>query len=234
MKKNLILVTAFLINVMLLISSCQKGIDKPIALSEESTSANNSNAQKGKKKVYVSNLDELYAAVNDPDNAGTDVILAPGTYVLSASYPNGGRLELQTDMSLSGQPGQIDAVLIDQSSLPSTSLVLTVGGRTGGIRMGKETNSLEWLSLRGANVSANPFSVINTDLPSIETYIKISHVKVDVNGCVIGINLRNRLAEHSGRKIYATLEDNEVFGAVNFNGLGIAAQIANGASQSLI
>jgi len=234
MKKNLIIVTAFLINVMLLISSCQKRIDKHFVLSEESTSANNSNAQKGKKKVYVSNLDELYAAVNDPDNAGTDVILAPGTYVLSASYPNGGRLELQTNMSLSGQPGQIDAVLIDQSSLPSTSLVLTVGGRTGGIRMGKGTNSLEWLSLKGANVSANPFSVINTDLLSIETWINISHVKVDVNGCVIGINLRNRLAEHSGRKIYATLEDNEVLGAVNFNGLGIAAQIANGASGSFI
>jgi hypothetical protein len=220
--------------MLLFIVSCQKGIDKPIALSEESTSANNSNAQKGKKKVFVSNVDELYAAVNDPVNSGSEIALAAGTYVLNADYPNGGRLELQTDMTLKGQPGQIDAVLIDQSSLPSTSLVLAVGGRTGGIRMGKGTNSLEWLSLKGANVSANPFSVINTDLLSIETYVNISHVKVDVNGCVIGINLRNRLAEHSGRKIYATLEDNEVFGAVNFNGLGVAAQIANGASQSLI
>ena len=137
-------------------------------------------------------------------------------------------------MSLKGQAGNPDAVFIDQSSLPAASLVLAVGGRTGGIRMGKGTNSLEWLSLKGANVSANPFSVINTDLFSLETWINISHVKVDVNGCVIGINLRNRLAEHTGRKIYATLEDNEVFGAVNFNGFGIAAQIANGASGSLI
>ncbi len=234
MKKNLIIVTAFLINVMLLISSCQKGIDKPIALSEESTSANNSSAQKGKKKVYVSNLDELYAAVNNPGNTGTEVVLGPGIYLLSASYPNGGRLELQTDMTLRGQPGNSDAVFIDQSSLPAASLVLGAGGRTGGIRMGKGINSLEWLSLKGANVSANPFSVINTDLLSTETWINISHVKVDVNGCVIGINLRNRLAEHIDRKIYATLEDNEVFGAVNFNGFGIAAQIANGASGSLI
>lgn len=234
MKKNLIIVTAFLINVMLLITSCQKGIDKSFALPEESASANNSNAQKGKKKVYVSNLDELYAAVNDPGNAGSEVILAAGTYVLNASYPNGGRLELQTDMTLRGQHGNSDAVFIDQSSLPTTSLVLALGGRTGGIRMGKGTNSLEWLSLKGADVSANPFSVINTDLFSLETWINISHVKVDVNGCVIGINLRNRLAEHSGRKIYATLEDNEVFNAVNFNGFGVAAQIANGASGSLI
>ena len=234
MKKNLIIVTAFLINVMLLISSCQKGIDKPFAVPEESPGASNNSSKVNDKKVYVASIDELYAAVNDPDNAGTDVILAPGTYLLSASYPNGGRLELQTDMSLKGQPGNSDAVFIDQSFLPSTSLVLAVGGRTGGIRMGKGTNSLEWLSLKGANVSANPFSVINTDLLSTETWINISHVKVEVNGCVIGINLRNRLAEHTNRKIYATLENNEVFGAVNFNGLGIAAQIANGASGSLI
>ena len=234
MKKNLIIVTAFLINVMLLISSCQKGIDKPIALPEESTSANNSNAQKGKKKVYVSNLDELYAAVNNPGNTGTEVVLAAGTYVLNASYPNGGRLELQADMSLRGQAGNSDAVFIDASSLPSTSFVLTVGGRTGAIRMGRGTNTLEGLSLKGGDVSANPFSVINTDLFSLETYINISNVKVDVNGSVIGINLRNRFAEHTGRKIYANLENNEVLGAVNFNGLGIAAQIANGASGSFI
>ena len=234
MKKNLIIVTAFLINVMLLISSCQKGIDKPIALSEESTSANNPNAQKGKKKVFVSNLDELYAAVNDPGNSGSEVVLAAGTYVLNASYPNGGRLELQPDMILRGQAGNSDAVFIDASSLPSASFVLTVGGRTGAIRMGRGTNTLEALSLKGGDVSANPFSVINTDLFSLETYINISDVKVDVNGSVIGINLRNRLAEHTGRKIYANLENNEVLGAVNFNGLGIAAQIANGASGSSI
>jgi len=221
--------------MLLFIISCKKTIDQPFAPPEEpSKVSNNSSSKENDKKVYVSSVDELYTAVNDPDNVSTDVILAPGTYLLTASYPNGGRLELQTDMTLRGQPGNSDAVFIDQSSLPTASLVLAVGGRTGGIRMGKGTNSLEWLSLKGANVSANPFSVINTDLLSTETWINISHVKVDVNGCVIGINLRNRLAEHSDRKIYATLEDNEVFGAVNFNGLGVAAQIANGASGSLI
>lgn len=230
-KKSLYLLLG---SMILFISSCRKGIDNPNALSEEHTSANNLSTLKGKKKVLVSNLDELYAAVNDPGNSGSEVVLAAGTYVLNANYPNGGRLELQTDMSLRGQHGNSDAVFIDQSTLPATSLVLAVGGRTGGIRIGKGTNSLEWLSLRGAGVSANPFSVINTDLFSLETRINISHVKVDVNGCVIGINLRNRLAEHSGRKIYATLEGNEVYNAINFNGLGIAVQIANGASGSLI
>ena len=77
MKKNLIIVTAFLINVMLLISSCQKGIDKPFAVPEESPGASNNSSKVNDKKVYVASIDELYAAVNDPDNAGTDVILAP-------------------------------------------------------------------------------------------------------------------------------------------------------------
>ena len=52
--------------------------------------------------------DELYAAVNDPGNEGSQVVIAPGTYVLSGNYPNGGRLELQAGMGLQGQPGQAD------------------------------------------------------------------------------------------------------------------------------
>src|SRR5688572_24832226 len=131
MKKRVAIVTVFLINTMLLITSCKKTIDKPFFPPDNKASANKSNAKEGDKKVYVSTLDELYAAVNNPDNAATEVILSPGIYVLNSSYPNAGRLELQTDMSLKGQSGDADAVFIDQSSLPAASLVLTVGGRTG-------------------------------------------------------------------------------------------------------
>src|SRR5258705_9528948 len=101
MKKYFILLTAFLMNAMLFISSCKKEtkVNDLVAKSPSS----NSKAQG--KKVYVSNPEELYAAVNDPENSGSDIIIAPGTYVLSASHLNGGRLELQTDMSLQGQPG---------------------------------------------------------------------------------------------------------------------------------
>ena len=105
-------------STVLFVTSCQKTIDNPFTQHEESASANNGNNQSGKKKVYVSTVDELYAAVNNADNAGAQIILAPGTYLLSASYPNGGRLELQTDMGLKGQPGDSDAVLIDESALP--------------------------------------------------------------------------------------------------------------------
>src|SRR6186997_3098954 len=112
------------VSMLLIISSCQKKVDKPFMNPEEKSSAANSNAPENSRRISVSNLDELYAAVNDPGNAGTEVVLAAGTYVLNASYPNGGRLELQTDMSLRGQTGNPDAVLIDQSSLPAASLVL--------------------------------------------------------------------------------------------------------------
>src|SRR5687768_15807883 len=68
--------------------------------------------------VHVADVDELYAAVNDPANAGTLILLAPGTYVLSATdasgvvRPNGGRVELQQDMSIAGVTGDRAAVVI--------------------------------------------------------------------------------------------------------------------------
>ena len=227
MKKNLIPVTTFLINVMLLISACQKGIDKPFGVPEESSKSSNSNSKENEKKVYVSTLDELYAAVNNPDNAGTEVILAPGAYVLSASYPNGGRLELQTDMSLKGQPGQIDAVLIDQSSLPFASFRLSPTVSVAPIRIGRGNNSIEWLSVKGGAVAANPLSVIESDLIGSETNVIISHVYVDCNGSRTGILIRNRLDEHVNRAINATLEHTEIANAIsnpNPPGAGLALQ----------
>ena len=80
--------------------------------------------------VAVSNVEELYAAVDDPNNAGTSVTLAPGTYTLSRNRPDGslrtkaGRLELQPDMSLTGVVGNRSAVVIDGSGLPASSFSL--------------------------------------------------------------------------------------------------------------
>jgi hypothetical protein len=233
MKKNVIIVTAFLVNVMLLTSSCQKDIDKPAVLSEESTSANNSNNQKNKKKVYVTSLDELYSAVNNPENASVEVVLAPGTYTLNASYPNGGRLELQTDMTLRGQPGNSEAVLIDQSTLPAASYLASAVS-TGGVRLGRGTNGLEWLSVKGGTLSVNAFAVIAVDLASAETSIRISHVKVYSNGTRIGIDLRNRLAEHAGRKINADLAHNEITGFTSSLGFALAAFNVNNATGAVI
>src|SRR5512146_1732982 len=77
----------------------------------------------GDDPLYVADVDALYSAVNNPGNAGAVILLAPGTYVLSAkngsgvARPNGGRLELQPDMSLSGVAGDRSAVVIDMAGL---------------------------------------------------------------------------------------------------------------------
>ncbi len=217
--------------LMLFASSCQKNIDKPDVQSEEQTSANISSKLKAKKKIYVSDLDGLYAAVNNPGNAGTDVILAAGTYVLNASYPNGGRLELQMDMSLRGKPGHIDAVLIDQSSLPFASFRLSPTVSVAGIRMGRGTNSLEWLSIKGGSLIANPLSVVEPDLLGTKTIVEISHVNLDCNGSRIGILLRNRLDEHANRIVFASIKHCEIFGATNAVGAGISLQNRISGSQ---
>lgn len=232
MKKNAIIITTLVIN-LLSFTSCQKAIDKPRVLAEEISLPNNSNTQKARKKVYVTSLHELYAAVNNPENASTEVVVAPGTYLLNASYPNGGRLELQTDMTLRGQPGNSEAVLIDQSALPAASYI-TSSVSTGGVRLGRGTNGLEWLSVKGGTLSVNAFAVIAADLASAETSIKISHVKVYSNGTRIGIDLRNRLAEHTGRKIYADLAHNEITGFTSSLGFALAVFNVNNAIGAVI
>ncbi|MEJ7739486.1 MAG: hypothetical protein WKF97_18845 [Chitinophagaceae bacterium] len=179
------------------------------------------------KKVHVSTVNELYAAINDPSNAGSQIVLAPGTYTLAADRPNGGRLELQHDMKLQGQAGHPERVIIDASALPASSVFLPLTSfpgmlRTGGIRTGRGSNAIEWLTLIG---NANALSVIDTDLNGTPTtYLKVAH-------CIIkdgrfGIDLRNRDEESNGRIIEAEITDNELMGFVlpNPNGVGIAMQ----------
>src|SRR5215470_230486 len=78
--------------------------------------------------INVSNIEELYKAVNDAANVGATIVLVPGSYVLTANgpggspRPNGGRLDLQKNMSLLGKVGDRDAVKIDSSQLPLASL----------------------------------------------------------------------------------------------------------------
>src|SRR5262245_47032154 len=65
--------------------------------------------------LNVSNVEELYAAVNNPANAGAIVVLASGTYTLTVkdannqSRPNRGTLILQSGMALVGQNRYVDS-----------------------------------------------------------------------------------------------------------------------------
>lgn len=176
--------------------------------------------------VDVANVEQLYAAVNDPGNAGATIVLAPGTYVLSAkdpggvARPNGGRIELQPDMSLSGVSGDRAAVVIDMSLLPGSSFNASVG-KSSGIRIGRGVNSVEWLTILG---NSNSTAGIETDLAdSHPAQLRIAHVTAHAS--IRGVDVRNTGAGMSGRSIVASIEDNEFFGGtegirmLNVNGI---------------
>jgi hypothetical protein len=182
--------------------------------------------------VFVADASQLYAAVNDPLNKGAAVILAPGTYVLSATdaanvpRPNGGRLELQQDMSLYGVVGIREAVVIDARELPSSSFTfgLPAGQRTGVIRTGRGSNTIEWLTVLGKPEAA---AGIETELPGTSsTRIRVAHVVSD--GSSRGIDVRNAgWANNAGRRIDAEIVDNELRGPTQVQGMSEGIRLAN-------
>jgi len=165
--------------------------------------------------VFVSNVEELYSAVNNTANASSMVVLAPGIYTLSANDPNGaqrpnrGRLELQENMSLQGVIGDRQAVIIDAVNLPTSSFNSAPPiPLTGAIRIGRGSNSIEWLTVTNAvNAAAN----IETELVSTPTArIHIAHIAS--TGSQRGIDVRNFGAASAGRVIEAEIVDNDFYG----------------------
>ena len=167
--------------------------------------------------INVSNIEELYSAVNDTANDGETIVLAPGTYALSANAPggsprpNGGRLELRLDMSLIGKVGDRDAVKIDSSQLPVASLRVPFSppvpspNRTGPIRIGRGKNAVEWLTVIGNPAAAGG---IDTDLgDATPAEIRVAHVVS--GGSLRGLDVRNAGSAMAGRKIEAEIEDND-------------------------
>jgi hypothetical protein len=181
--------------------------------------------------IFVSDVDELYAAVNNPENAAAAIFLAPGVYVLSArdatgtSRPNGGRLDLQLDMSLHGVAGDRAKVLIDANRrdefgnrlLPQSSFAFTVG-RTGIIRTGRGNNTIEWLTIAGNPLAAASIStdLVQTDglFPSspLPTSIRVAHVAA--GDSARGVDIRNATAATKGRRIVAEIEDSDFYWGV--------------------
>jgi hypothetical protein len=173
--------------------------------------------------VYVADVQHLYAAVNDDRNAGATVLLAPGVYVLSAEADpqNGGRLDLQLDMSLVGVEGDLRAVTIDASALPQSSFAFTVG-RTGIIRTGRGNNAIEWLTIIGNPLAA---ASISTDL--VETDRRCGHghqpgpcrttirvANVAAGNSARGVDIRNATVNTKGRRIVAKIEESEFYWGV--------------------
>jgi len=178
----------------------------------------------------VNKVSSLYAAVNDPKNAGKVVRLAPGTYVLDQAQSNGGRLELQPGMTLLGQEGDPAAVVIDASALPAASY--QAGGiMTGAIRMGRGTNALQWLTVTGSVGAAN----VETDLSSgdyPDAVVRITNVVS--KGAIRGIDIRNVGLTQAQRSIEAYLADNVITANLNGEGMGLRVVNTNGASEATI
>lgn len=173
--------------------------------------------------VNVLDVESLYAAVNDPGNAGKTIEVAAGTYRLTrlsplgVARPNGGRLELQADMSMSGVNGHRDRVVIDSSD-PVNGPVFNLGPgvNAGTIRMGRGRQTVEWLTVVGGDKSAGG---VQTDLVGGTPVLRIAHIVS--RGSARGIDVRNLGPEGAGRTLTVDLDDNELTVNVAGNGQGI-------------
>lgn len=172
-----------------------------------------------KPTVAVATGPALQQAVDDPQNAGKVIVLAPGTYTLDPSLGSTkGRLELQTDMELQGVVGDTAKVTIDASQLPAASY--QDGGPTGALRMGKGTNAVRWLTLTSANGGT---AFIETDLaptaPDSETSVTVEH-------CVIqssrrGIDFRLAGTAANGRTLEGFFRHNVLRANASAMGQGL-------------
>jgi hypothetical protein len=163
-------------------------------------------------QVNVATVEELYAAVNNPANAGNQIVLAPGFYMLSvtgaggAARPNGGRLELQENMALRGAAGNREAVIIDAVNLPASSYTTPIAN-TGVIRAGKGANSIEWLTVR--NASSGGAGVIVHLSGAGSAYVRVAHIASYNNPR--GIDVRNVAAATGTYALELEIVDNELY-----------------------
>lgn len=169
--------------------------------------------------IPISNVEELYAAVNNPSNAGATLVLSAGTYMLSASdpnsapRPNGGRIEFQADMSIVGVTGDRSAVVINAYNLPASSYPQNVNGVNMGpnaaVRLGLGHNTLEWLTVRDARFAQANIDSGLQPLDPGTAYIRVAHV--DSTGSTRGLNILNFGPRTSGQTIEAEIDDCRFF-----------------------
>ncbi|HEX5075395.1 MAG TPA: hypothetical protein VFW03_19445 [Gemmatimonadaceae bacterium] len=183
--------------------------------------------------LTVADVEQLYSAVNDPANEGAAITLAAGTYVLSAkdaegvARPNAGRLELQQDMSLFGVTDDRSAVVIDATGLPASSVTdpqpQQSTNRTAPVRIGRGSNTIEWLTVLGSPAAAAGIAAELGGTPS--TRIRVAHVVS--GGTSRGIDVRSGGASMAGRRVDAEIVDNELFGPTQVVGNSEGIRLSN-------
>jgi hypothetical protein len=235
LRRNVLAICAM--STILAAVACDKGGDQLTAPPPERVQGSLEHHSLALPSLAVTNVEQLYAAVNNPANAGTDILLSPGTYVLSATNgvgaprPNGGRLELQLDMSLYGVSGDRSAVVVDASTLPASAFSVSFG-RTAPIRMGRGTNTIEWITVVGNTAAA---AGIATELTGTATTdVRVAHVAA--SGSSRGIDIRNVSAAMIAHRINAEVIDDEFIGPSSVVGMTEGIRLANfvGADSGVI
>lgn len=170
-------------------------------------------------EIVVSDVEALYDAVDNPNNAGKTIVLKPKTtpYVLTRHRGtqerlNKGRLELQKNMSITGSDDPAKCVL-EASSSDLPVFLEGTNPRYGMIRAGRGKNTVAKLTL---NVPRQAGSGISTDLKdSQETTVRIEHViSGDPTGSheTRGVDIRNTGTAVIGRRLKVVIADCEFYG----------------------
>lgn len=186
--------------------------------------------------VNVATVEELYAAVNNSANAGNQIVMTAGVYALSvndgsgAARPNGGRLELQENMSLRGVAGNRGAVIIDAANLPTSSYAAPIAN-TGAIRTGRGANAVEWLTVRNA-VGGGAGIIVHLNAPGGTAFVRIAHCVS--TGSPRGVDIRNVGNSATGYILEAELVDNDFNGNRVSTAQGLRIINTGGASNSIV
>ena len=198
------------------------------------------------KKVQISNIDQLYASINDSSNQSSTLVLAPGTYRLNPNQPNGGRLELLHNMSLVGQQGNAGAVIIDVTGLPAASYVIPptltypFQLRTGPIRIGNGYNVIEWITFTNdpSNILRTMIItdiVVKKNASDAAPLAKVRIANTIIKNSSIGLNIINRDGASDGRILEAEVEKNEILESTQpLFGSGVQIQNSQGVTGGLI
>jgi hypothetical protein len=183
-------------------------------------------------QVNVSNVDELYAAINDPLNAGKQIVAAPGVYMLSTAdsngvpRPNGGRLEFQEDMSLVGVVGDRTAVVISGINLPA-SVLPNAPIPFGAIRLGRGRNAVEWLTVR--DTRGGQGNIVTSLAYSGTQYVRVANVAS--TGAPTNLSI---FSFGSAPVLEVDLVDNDLYDAVGGLRLGYRIRNSSGATGGVI
>jgi hypothetical protein len=137
-------------------------------------------------RIVVSNVNQLYAAVNNAGNAGATVHLAAGVYTLNSSLSpaTSGRIVLQPGMNLEGETVLVD---VDGDGWPDTAANQSVvdgstisgASRIAIVEAGRQ-NRVEALTVVGSGRLQAVGSGIGTSMVPAEEEIGLT-----VRGCLI-------------------------------------------------